>query len=282
MLEFQITTDLEALPHELSFNFDELKAELTAQLERYQGLVITEDAIKEGKEDRAKLNKLKTALDTQRKTIKKKWNEPYDVFERKIKEVIALVDKPIAAIDSQLNAYEEQRKAEKREQIEDLYHQTVPSDIKGLIPLDRIFDQTWLNAGTSLKKVEEAISGLVARIQNDLLALREIEPEHAVAVRQEYYRTLDLGAAMRQLTALRETAEAMKRAAQAQTQAEPPKPAEPAPEPQSEPVKQATQNQPQSEPEKLYKLRLEFSLTKQQAAALKQFIVANGIEYKTI
>lgn len=278
MLEFQITTDLEALPHELSFNFDELKAELTAQLERYQGLVITEDAIKDGKEDRAKLNKLKTALDTQRKTIKKKWNEPYDVFERKIKEVIALVDKPIAAIDSQLNAYEEQRKAEKREQIEHLYHQTVPSDIKGLIPLDRIFDQTWLNAGTSLKKVEEAISGLATRVQNDVLALQEIEPEHSAAVRREYYRTLDLGAAMRLLTELRATAEAMKREAPAETRPEPPKPAEPAPEP---PVAQPAPAA-QSEPEKLYKLRLEFCLTKQQAAALKAFITNNGIDYKTI
>lgn len=278
MLEFQITTDLEALPHELSFNFDELKAELTAQLERYQGLVITEDAIKEGKEDRAKLNKLKTALDTQRKTIKKKWNEPYDVFERKIKEVIALVDKPIAAIDSQLNAYEEQRKAEKREQIEDLYHQTVPSDIKGLIPLDRIFDQTWLNAGTSLKKVEEAISELAKRVQNDVLALQEIEPEHSVAVRREYYRTLDLGAAMRLLAELRATAEAVKRETPAETQPEPPKPAEPAPEP---PVAQPAPAA-QSEPEKLYKLRLEFCLTKQQAAALKAFITNNGIDYRTI
>lgn len=276
MLELRINTDLDALPHELSFNFDELKAELTAQLERYQGLVVTEETIKEGKEDRAKLNKLKTAIDTRRKEIKKQWNAPYDVFESRIKEVIALIDKPVAAIDAQLNAYEEQRKAEKREQIEDIYHETVPQDIKGLIPLDRIFDQRWLNAGVSTKKVEEAIIGLVARVQNDLLALREIEPEHAVAVRQEYYRTLDLGAAMRQLTALRETAEAMKRAAQAQTQAEPPKPAEPAPEPQK------PAPEPQSEPEKLYKLRLEFSLTKQQAAALKAFITANGINYKTI
>lgn len=278
MLEFQITTDLEALPHELGFNFEELKAELTAQLERYQGLVITEDAIKDGKEDRAKLNKLKTALDTQRKTIKKKWNEPYDVFERKIKEVITLVDKPIAAIDSQLAAYEEQRKAEKREQIEDLYHQTVPSDIKGLIPLDRIFDQTWLNTGTSIKKVEEAISGLVTRVQNDALALQEIEPEHSVAVQREYNRTLDLGAAMRLLAELRATAEAMKRETPAETQPEPPRPTEPAPEP---PVAQPAPVAP-SEPEKLYKLRLEFCLTKQQAAALKAFIRANGIDYKTI
>ena len=135
-----------------------------------------------------------------------------------------------------------------------------------------------MNAAVSTKKAEAAIIGLVARIQNDLLALKEIEPEHAVAVRQEYYRTLDLGAAMRQLTALRETAEAMKRAAQAQTQAEPPKPTEPAPEP---PVAQSAPAA-QSEPEKLYKLRLEFCLTKQQAAALKAFINANGIEYKTI
>ena len=278
-MEFQMQTDLSvAIPRALEFNYDEIMAELDAQLERYKNLVVTEDDIKEAKADLAKLRKLKDAFDTERKNIKKEYCKPLDEFENKVKRVVAKIDEPVMAINSQLNAYEEQRKAEKREQIEDIYHETVPQDIKGLIPLDRIFDQRWLNAGVSTKKVEEAIIGLVARIQNDLLALKEIEPEHAVAVRQEYYRTLDLGAAMRQLTALRETAEALKRETQAQTQPEPPKPVEPAPEPPAAQPAPAAQ----SEPEKPYKLRLEFCLTKQQAAALKAFINANGIEYKTI
>ena len=274
MLELRMTTNLEeSLPRELSFNFDELKAELTAQLERYNGLIITEDTIKAGKDDRAKLNKLKTAIDTRRKEIKKQWNEPYTNFEGKIKEVLALIEAPIQAIDRQLNTYEEQRKAEKRDEIYDRYHEIVPEDIKGILLFERIFDSRWLNKGVSIEEVEEAITSQTIRVQNDLLALKEIEPEHAAAVRTEYYKTLDLGAAMRHLTTLRETAEAMKREAPTTNPPEPEKPAEPAQEPQRAPAPAE---------DKTYTYRLELGMTQKQAAELKQYLVANGIKFSQI
>lgn len=278
MLELRMTTNLEEdLPRELSFNFEELKAELAAQLERYNGLIITEDTIKAGKEDRAKLNKLKSAIDTRRKEVKKQWNEPYNVFEGKIKEVLALVDAPIQAIDTQLNRYEEERKAEKKDDIYELYHEIVPSEVKGILLFDRIFDARWLNKGASMDEIEQDIINLTIRVQNDLLALKEIEPEHAAAVRTEYYKTLDLGAAMRHLTALRETAQAMQQETQAQAQPEPEKPAEAPQEPQRAPETQNAQAE-----ETLYNLCLSLILTKQQAAGLKQYLIDNNIKYQQI
>lgn len=270
MTELRITTDLEALPRELSFNFEELKAELTAQLERYQGLIITEDAIKEGKEDRARLNKLKQTIDTCRKDIKKKWNEPYTIFENKIKEVLALIDAPIQAIDSQLVAYEDKRKQEKQTEIEDIYHRIVPEDIKELLLLDRIADPSWLNKGVSLSAIEDTITITVNRVQSDLEALKAVDPEHAAAVRREYYRTLDLGAAMRCLTELREAAALIKQWESAKNPPEAVKPTESAQEPQRE------VNEP------LYLLRLEMQVTKAQADALKRFLENNNINHKRI
>ena len=43
----------------IDFNFDELKQEITSALEKYQGLVYTDDSIKDAKTDRATLNKFK-------------------------------------------------------------------------------------------------------------------------------------------------------------------------------------------------------------------------------
>lgn len=268
MLELQMNTALEELPRELSFNFDELKAELIAQLDRYNGLVITEDAIKVGKEDRAKLNKLKTAIENRRKEIKKQWNEPYTRFEAKIKEIVALIDQPIAAIDSQLNAYEDQRKKEKECQIYDIYHEVVPAEIQGILIFDRIFDQKWLNKGVSVESIKDELEILANRVQSDVEALKTVDPEHAAAVRREYYRTLDLGTAMRCLTELREAAAAIKQEAPTNNQPEPEKPAEAVQEPQTS--------------EKLYKLRLEFDITQNQAAALKQYLIDNGIAFRKI
>lgn len=96
-----------AIP-EASFNFEELKQEITARTQDYKNVVVTEDAIKDFKGDRAKLNKLK-ALDDARKDVKKKYNEPYLEFEKKVKELIAIVDEPIAVIDSQLKEFENER-----------------------------------------------------------------------------------------------------------------------------------------------------------------------------
>lgn len=271
MLELQMNTALEELPRELSFNFDELKTELIAQLDRYNGLVITEDAIKTGKEDRAKLNKLKTAIENRRKEIKKQWNEPYTRFEAKIKEIVALIDQPIAAIDSQLNAYEEQRRNEKECLICDIYHEIVPSEIKGIIPFDRILDQKWLNKGVSIESIRDELEIMASRVQSDVEALKTVDPEHAAAVRREYFRTLDLGTAMRCLTELREAAAAIKRETPTGNTNEQEKPAEAAQTPQSAPAN-----------EKLYKLRLEFDITQNQAAALKQYLIDNGIAHRKI
>ena len=116
-MEFVMGNSLEALPKTIDFNFEELKTQLASSLELYTGLVVTEDGIKSAKEDRAKLNKLREALETKRKEVKKECMAPYTDFEGKVKELVGLIDKPIAAIDGQLKGYEDKRRSEKREAV---------------------------------------------------------------------------------------------------------------------------------------------------------------------
>lgn len=278
MIEFRMTTDLDAaLPAEIGFNFDEQKSWLQERLQHYNSLVVTEDTIKEGKEDRAKLNKLKTAIEDRRKEIKKQWNQPYAEFESKVKELTALIDQPIAAIDGQLKSYEEQRKEAKRREIQDVYYDTVPESIREIIPLDRIFDQKWLNATMSIAKVEEAIFSHVKRVNADLLALDAVEAEYKPAVRAKYIETLDLGEALNHRNTLQKAAAAFRASEAAKAMQEPPA----APEPVREPVR-APEVAPAQTSEKLYALRLEMHLTMAQANALKKFLADAGIKYEKI
>lgn len=60
-------------------------------MEDYNGLVFTEETIADGKKDRADLNKLRGAIDNERKRIKKMCMEPYNKFEKEVKEVLGLV-----------------------------------------------------------------------------------------------------------------------------------------------------------------------------------------------
>ena len=63
-MEFKIINPTEdsGFLQNIEFNFDELKSELSKSLEKYQGLTYTEETLKEGKTDKANLNKLKEAI----------------------------------------------------------------------------------------------------------------------------------------------------------------------------------------------------------------------------
>lgn len=268
-MEFVMSTDLNtALPKEIGFNFEELKAKLSERLEYYNGLVVTEETIKEGKAERAKLSKLREAVEAKRKEVKRECMAPYTDFERKVKELVAIIDAPIAAIDGQIKAFDDLRLEEKRADIRRAYEAIVPGEQRDIIPLERVFDPKWLNATVKMKAVEEALAEIVRRTDGDLLVLDTVEPEFAAAVRTRYVETLDIGAALRYKQALRDAEEAAKRRATTPVRAS------------------ATVNIPGAEPvyprEKMYLLRLEFYLTQPQATALKQFLVENGIDYEKI
>ena len=81
-MEFVMGSSLESLPKTIDFNFEELKTQLAESLELYAGLVVTEDGIKAAKEDRARLNKLREALETKRKEVKRECMAPYDRIKR--------------------------------------------------------------------------------------------------------------------------------------------------------------------------------------------------------
>jgi hypothetical protein len=63
----ELTTVIKA--GEISANFEKIKAQLQTELTRYD-IVFTDDTIKEAKQSRAELNKLKDKIDTQRKDTK--------------------------------------------------------------------------------------------------------------------------------------------------------------------------------------------------------------------
>lgn len=284
MLELRMDTDLQtALPSEIGFNFEELKSELAERLEHYNNLVVTEDGLKEAKADRAKLNKLRTAIDTRRKDIKKEYMKPYTDFEGKIKELTLLIDQPIKAIDTQLESYEERRKQAKLEKIQDAYEETLnawSSTIRDIIPLERILDPKWLNATTSMKSVGEDLENWAKRVNADLLALDTVEEAYQAAVREKYIATLDVSAALAHMDSLKAAEEAFRARAEekkAREQEEMARAVEKAAEAKSEP--QIDTPEPSHE-QKLHILRLEFQITKDQALALREFLDNQNISYR--
>lgn len=282
-MEFVMGSSLESLPKTIDFNFEELKDQLASSLELYTGLVVTEDSIKSAKEDRARLNKLREALETKRKEVKRECMAPYTDFEGKVKELVGLIDKPIAAIDEQLKGYEDKRRREKREAILAVYEETV-GELRALLPFEKLWQDGWYNTGVSMKKIREAIVAAEAKAAADLEVLSTVESEFAEAVKLKYLEDLDLHAALAERARLQEQAAQLRRYEEQLR----PKEVDMVPEPHREPVdgpipqSNAFRETPTQETETVYRLAFECQVTMSQAKELSAWLKARNIPFRRV
>lgn len=177
---------------EIQWNQEEVKAWVAARVQDYKNIAYTEDQVKDMKKDRADLNKLRTAFESERKRLKKVCMEPYNLFEQQAKEVVALIDEPIQLIDSQLYELEEIRKQQKKKDIEALFD-TI--GFQTFVTLDNIFDQKWLNASVSIGKIEEQMKSIMYKIGTDVATIGNL-PEFSFEAMEVYKKTLDLNKAI--------------------------------------------------------------------------------------
>lgn len=286
-MEFQMVTDMETFPKTIDFNFEALKEGLTERLELYRGLVVTEDSIKAAKEDRAKLNKLREALETKRKEIKKECMVPYTRFETRIKELVALIDQPIAAIDGQLKGYEDKRRSEKREAALAIYEETI-GDLRTLLPFERLWQDAWYNTSVSMKKVREAILAAETKAVGDLKVLATVESEFAEAVKLKYLENLDLHAALAERARLQTEAKRLREYEEQQRQAK-----IEAAERMERDTMRPTQEEdilqtpygpegPAEQTETVYRLCFECQITMQQAKELSKWLKARNIPFRRV
>lgn len=286
MMEFVMSTDLETLPKTIDFNFDQLKDQLRSSLELYTGMVVTEDGIKDAKEDRARLNKLREALETKRKEIKKQCMAPYTDFEAKVKELVYLVDQPIGAIDGQLRAFEERRRADKRAEVMAVYEESV-CELRELIPFERVWQDGWYNKGATMKKIKEELESAMKKASSDLEVLSTVESEFAEAVKLKYLERLNLNEALserarlqEQARKLREYEEQKKRTTEAQE--EPVQPSEHELTQRLAEPEKPPQEAAEAREEQVYLLRFECQLTWNQAAELSAWLKSRNINYRRI
>ncbi|MST70668.1 DUF1351 domain-containing protein [Mogibacterium kristiansenii] len=272
-------------PKVIQFNFAELKEEITAKAELYKNMVYTEDTIKEAKADKATLNKFIKVLEDKRKDVKKQCLQPYEDFEKQIKELVAIVNEPVQLIDSQVKAYDEKRKAEKLDQIKAIWEE---SDHPEWLSCNMIFDNRWLNVTFSLKQVQDAITERLTQINTELTTLNSLT-EFAFEAVEVYKNTLDVNRAIAEGQRLadiqrRKQEEAMRKAAaeaaekeaeirQAEIEPEVITPAEPVAmiEPDPEPADASATW-----------IRFEACMTTEQAYKLKHFFEEEGIQFRPI
>lgn len=208
-MEFKIInpTDDGGFLQAIEFNFDELKTELTQRLEKYQNLTYTEETLKEAKNDKAGLNKFKDAIETRRKDVKKLCLKPYEEFEKKVKELVALIDEPINAIDTQLKDFEDKRISAKLCDIADLYN-AIFNGWTDVIRLEKIFNEKWKNATYKMATIQTELQGIKDKFDSDLKVIADMKlpTEIELQVKDKYIETLEFSKAIAEKTRLEELA----------------------------------------------------------------------------
>ena len=177
------------------WNFEELKADLTTALAEYQSRVYTEDMLVEAKEDRAKLNKLKKAINDERISREKEYMKPFQTFKDQAKELCDLIDTASSGIGEQLDAFEQKRQAEKMDAIRTTFDEIASLYPINFITLEMILNDKWLNKSTSDKAIATEITAVFEKAVNDLAVIKKM-PKCAFEAEEAYKTTLDLNKAL--------------------------------------------------------------------------------------
>lgn len=193
MNELQISVQMNA--GTITTNSEELKKMLTEKMAEYENVVFTEESKSIAKSELAELRRLKKDVDDRRKLVKSKFAEPYNAFEKEVKELLAIIDKPINEIDKQLKEMEVERIRKKRETVKMLYDEVV-GDAAEYLPLDEIYDSKWDNAGTNMKKIREALEQLVVKTASELSIIQNSSSDVMDEALSIYKKSRDLSRAL--------------------------------------------------------------------------------------
>ena len=158
---------------QITENLEEVKASIQAYADQFKGLKFTESQYSEAKDFRKELNAQINQIEDARKSIKKKWNEPLDAFEKKCKELSAIIEEVKTPIDKQIVEFDEREKAEKKKECDKLINEailTLPENYQDIIKKSGgiAFNDKWLNKTNKLPAVKKDIEGIIESERNNM------------------------------------------------------------------------------------------------------------------
>ncbi|MBE7053873.1 MAG: DUF1351 domain-containing protein [Ruminococcaceae bacterium] len=252
------------LPEAIRFNYEELKTELSAKIQKYETMVYSEAEIKTAKEDVANLRKLKKALNDERNRLEKEYMQPFNEFKQQVNEIIAIIDKPVLMIDGQIKEFDEFKKQEKHKEIEECFDSFTKPE---WLTLEQIFNPKWLNVSVSMKSVTSEIITILETIDANLATLQNL-PEFSFEAVEAYKTSLDINKAIQEGKRLSDIQK--KKAEQEETMKQASEKVAPTEAPET------------PEAQKLQEVCFRCWLTTADAVALKGFFMNRNIKFEAI
>ena len=155
LAETTISVEMET-PEIKITNKEKLDALVDALVKKYSGIVVTEDTLKECKKTLTELRKLSKELNAKRLEKQRQYETPVKEFKAQIDAYINRINDVISDIKQGTDEFEEKRKAEKQDAIQNLINEMAGN--YGVDPETIEIDKKWLNKTTTMKKITEDIA----------------------------------------------------------------------------------------------------------------------------
>lgn len=192
--------EVQYTPAVITADFEAMAKKLDELLEPYEG--ISKDGLmsmeaKDLKRCRADVNSIINSVEDGRKAVKREYNAPLKEFEDKVKELLEPAKVKSDLMKEVLDSKEAERKELLYQGLEASYQDFAPA-LAPVVPFERILEPEWLNKSFGAVKATEAMQEKVERIATDWKSLqtKDGEPFYEEA-EAEFFRTLDLGDALR-------------------------------------------------------------------------------------
>lgn len=195
----ELQVNVKQTPGVIVWNFEELKTALTAQMEEYKNTVYTEESISDASKDLAKLRKLRTAVNDRKIEIKKKCLEPFTPIDEQAKELMKLIDEPIALISTNVSTYENKRKEQRRtsivKQMKDAFSDLPDTVAKKLMQIT--YDSRWENKTAKPHDWSDPIQKAHDDTKSALQIIENVDPDFKDEVMKKYLQDLSVTDALR-------------------------------------------------------------------------------------
>lgn len=177
---------------EITSNIEEVRNFATNLKKYYSNLVFSDESISVAKDEKAKINKLKTEISNYKKDIEKKFNEPLQKFKDLEKETEAILTDTYNTINNQVILYENNLKAKKEQEVKQYFE-----ELRKVSKIDFItFEQAKINVTltVSMKSLKEQVNNFIDKISNDLQLIHLQQYKEEILV--EYKQNLDVSKAI--------------------------------------------------------------------------------------
>ena len=268
-------------------NIDKLEKFVEEKLKEYTPDNYKGDA-DAAKKDRATLNKSNKTLAQERIKVIKELMKPFEDFETRCKALEKNIDAAAVALDEIVKAKEAAEKEVKRAGIVEFFNTRQFS----LVPLEKIFDDKWLNKTVKMKDIQEEIDAKIKKIYADIKTIEAFGVD-VETLKPLYLETLDIGATIERGRTIKENRERLEKESAERADRELKAKMQ---EQQVELAKEEVKAQEQApvvslaqqaagvpideDPEMTYTLR--FKAKKSVLFALRQYMIDNKIEYEKL